>query len=608
MSRLWIKEVRAIRPGGEVSSISFTKGLNTIVGPSNTGKSRVAKTIMFACGGRETPFTEKSGYEIAEVDFVTEAGEVTFSRSIRRTSPIEVTSTDPQIESGLYAITDRASKPLKNVLLLLLGFEPGRKVITNEAFHKSSLTWNSLKHLFFVAEGDIGRAEPTLLVPPKTNHTTRTQALSSLLVLAQDLNFDELTTNESASERSARKRAVSAFIHHELGKLDERIKAAEERQSQPPSSVVDRYLDELNTQLRDLFAQRSALVEQDAFMLKQLTELEEYLLDLEVRIHQQETLRSQYTADIARLEFIREDLMHRLDHPVATTCGFCSNEVPPQQIDPEDIDSIDVELGHIHALQTGVDQSLSDVRSAYGVATEQYADIGRQREAQMAAIQQTLAPEIDRIQKVIHQLQAAHMSQEKLASLQSQKEMFKRALDDLEQPTEAMDKFRPMDLFEPDFFYSMRRNMQEILGEANFPGSSSVDFDRQSLDIEIAGDSKAEEQGKGYSAYLNSVLILAFHEYLNQRSAHPIGFLLIDTPLHGFDQGEVAVENSMREGLFKRLTQQAQDQQIIVIENTDKLAGIDEALLGNKVTFTKRKTNGRYGYLEGVYDVSEQES
>ena len=87
-------------------------------------------------------------------------------------------------------------------------------------------------------------------------------------------------------------------------------------------------------------------------------------------------------------------------------------------------------------------------------------------------------------------------------------------------PTEAMDKVRPMDLFEPDLFYSMRRNMQEILGEANFPGSQTVDFDSQSLDIKVAGYSKAEEQGKGYSAYLNTVLMLAFHEYLNKRSLH----------------------------------------------------------------------------------------
>lgn len=282
--------------------------------------------------------------------------------------------------------------------------------------------------------------------------------------------------------------------------------------------------------------------------------------------------------------------------------------MPPLHINPEDVEKIDEEIRQIRSLHAGVYSSLETVKADYASAANQYREVEEQRAANAAAIQKTLSPEISRIQNVIEDLQAAQKMQEKLASLQSQKEMFARALEDLQQPTEAMGKFRPMDLFEPDFFYSMRRNMQEILGEANFPGSQTVDFDRQSLDIKIAGYSKAEEQGKGYSAYLNTVLMLAFHEYLNKRSPHPIGFLLIDTPLHGFDQGDVAVENSMREGLFRHLSRQAEHQQIIVIENTDKLAGIDETLLGNKVTFTKSKTNGRYGYLEGVYDVSEQDS
>lgn len=74
--------------------------------------------------------------------------------------------------------------------------------------------------------------------------------------------------------------------------------------------------------------------------------------------------------------------------------------------------------------------------------------------------------------------------------------------------------------------------------------------------------------------------------------------------MHGFDQCDVAVENSKKEGLFRHLSRQAEHQQIFVIENTDNLAGIDETLLDNKVTFTKSKTNGRYGCLEGVFDVS----
>lgn len=63
----------------------------------------------------------------------------------------------------------------------------------------------------------------------------------------------------------------------------------------------------------------------------------------------------------------------------------------------------------------------------------------------------------------------------------------------------------------------------------------------------------------------------------------------------------------MSEGPFKHLTQQVQ-QQIIVIENTDDLAGADETLFGNKVTFTKSAANGIYVYLANFNVVSVLDS
>ena len=125
-------------------------------------------------------------------------------------------------------------------------------------------------------------------MPPKTNPATRTQALSTLLVLLQDLNFDELTTNESASERSARKRVVSAFINQELGKLESRIEAAEAAQNRTPSSVLNQYLDDLRRKLQVLLDHKAELIEKDAADIGLLTSSEEYLVELEVRLNQQE--------------------------------------------------------------------------------------------------------------------------------------------------------------------------------------------------------------------------------------------------------------------------------------------------------------------------------
>lgn len=87
--------------------------------------------------------------------------------------------------------------------------------------------------------------------------------------------------------------------------------------------------------------------------------------------------------------------------------------------------------------------------------------------------------------------------------------------------------------------------------------------------------------------------MLAFHDYLNEQSKHTPGWLLIDTPLHGFDEGIRPLEDSsMKVGLFSYLAKQAVSQQIIIIENTNHMAGIPLDDNINIVEFSKDKHNG----------------
>lgn len=150
--------------------------------------------------------------------------------------------------------------------------------------------------------------------------------------------------------------------------------------------------------------------------------------------------------------------------------------------------------------------------------------------------------------------------------------------------------------------------MTDILQTAHFVGADRASFNKDTVDIEVAGYSKKDEQGKGYSAYFNTVLILAFHRYLRERrSPHYPGVLVIDSPLKGFDQGRAEAEGSMGEGLFTHLTQESTHQQISILENTNKVPGVSRTLMGNLIELTKDTENGRYGYLKDVIDVAEEE-
>ena len=93
---MWIRQVKAIRNDGNASTIDLQQGLNCIIGPSNTGKTGIAKTISFVCGGNVIPFTDVTGYAGASVTFSTEHGEVTLQRSLA-SQTIQVSSTDSDV-------------------------------------------------------------------------------------------------------------------------------------------------------------------------------------------------------------------------------------------------------------------------------------------------------------------------------------------------------------------------------------------------------------------------------------------------------------------------------------------------------------------------------
>ena len=166
--------------------------------------------------------------------------------------------------------------------------------------------------------------------------------------------------------------------------------------------------------------------------------------------------------------------------------------------------------------------------------------------------------------------------------------------------------FRPREHFTPGFFYEMTKNLKQILEGSNHPGASRVSFDKHDLEVTVDVYLKSEDQGKGFTAYFNTVLMIALHMYLNRNSPHAPGFLVIDTPFHGFDQGKHEPDRSMSRGLINQLVKLGEHQQVIILENTDKLVDVELSKIEGVQEFSKDRDSGRYGYLDDVWDSGEE--
>lgn len=609
MRSTWIRQISAIRKDGVESAINLTCGLNCVIGASNTGKNRIAKTVEFVCGGKETPFTDKTAYEVAQVTFITNDGEVSLSRSTRTQNTIHVESSNPAVASGSYSVSSRSGKSINTVLLALLGIEPTRRIATNETYHTVAFTWNAVRHLMLVPEDQVGRPQPSILFPKSTTLTTLTQSLSSLLVLVQDDKIDSSMQTESASEHRTRRKAVEQFIHQQLDDIEPRIKRLEEMRhiATNEGKTVHTYLEALRKK-HCMWSSKGKLFSTKMPVPSHISRsLINNMSNLEVLIRQRKVLISQYESDAARLDLQLQAMKHARTHAYPTTCQFCHSSIHMSAPTEQDILVVSTEIEHIHGIQADVETDLAILADRADKVQRELQLKQQQHRQNMHTLESDIQPIAQHMQQDIEQIAHAEQLHAEYAELLALHARFNKALDNADQATSNNEKYKPRECFQGDFWYSMNNTIRNILRQCHFPGADIADFSKTSFDVEIAGYSKADEQGKGYCAFLNSVVMLAFHDYLNKQSKHAPGWLLIDTPLHGFDEGTRSTEDSsMKAGLFSYLAKQAVSQQIIIIENTNHMAGIPLDENVNIVEFSKDKHNGRYGYLDGVYDVSDE--
>lgn len=345
----------------------------------------------------------------------------------------------------------------------------------------------------------------------------------------------------------------------------------------------------------------------DAHTISHISQLNQQYEHLEVLIRQRKVLISQYESDAARLDLQLQAMKHARTHAYPATCQFCHSPIHMSVPTEQDILIVSTEIEHIHRIQADVETDLAIlVDKADEVQQELHLEKQQHRQ-NMHSLKSDIQPTAQHMQQDIEQIAHAEQLHAEYAELIALHARFNKALDDAGQATQNDEKYKPRECFQSDFWYSMNNTIRSILQQCHFQGADTADFSRSSFDVEIAGYSKADEQGKGYCAFLNSVVMLAFHDYLNEQSKHTPGWLLIDTPLHGFDEGIRPLEDSsMKVGLFSYLAKQAVSQQIIIIENTNHMAGIPLDDNINIVEFSKDKHNGRYGYLDGIYDVSDE--
>ncbi len=144
--------------------------------------------------------------------------------------------------------------------------------------------------------------------------------------------------------------------------------------------------------------------------------------------------------------------------------------------------------------------------------------------------------------------------------------------------------------------------LNRILKECNYRSVGYASWDFSTFDILMDGVPKSEDQGKGYRSFLNSVVALMLYEYFNKDDVFiKPGFLMIDTPLLGFDENEDGFDGeTIKNGLYQYFLNHQGSGQVILVDNLNVIPqNIDFKARGvNVVTYHKDEKDGHeYGFM-----------
>lgn len=604
MDKFYISKVTARGTGKTDSFVEFSPGLNLIKGRSNTGKTCIIKCIDFCFGSKEKPFDESLGYTVIELSICTPKGDIQITRTFGK-NKVDIITSVPGFDSGIYDLKFNSKKKepapvLSDLLLASIGIEDTQYIYKNKHYDTQRMSWRTILPLLLFHVTDIVK-ESSVIEP--TQGTEKTAFLSSFLLLLNGKQFSEEDAKVKKEIRVARKRAVEEYVNSKITSVTEKKKELERQLALLGDIDVEKKMQDVINSIQDTEVKISQATSQSQDILSQILELQEKAAECTLLQGRYASLRGQYVSDIRRLTFIVNGEVELKKLPLNTKCPFCDGNIPTKK-EKSYIESAQAELHRITNQINGLADTENEVIVEKEEIKSNLAELEKKRSEIEKVIQEQLQPKAEVLRKMHNDYRTYIQIQQELSVIADFADSWAADLRELPSEEESEKDYHPKEYLDNYFQEKIDNILKSALEKCNFPNLTTARLNLSSFDIEVNGRKKQNFNGQGYTAFLNSIIAMSFRQYLAENALYDPGFLVIDTPLLGLDQGVSDVSpDSMRTSLYTFFTKHQDIGQMILLDNMNNVPDIDFEANGTKVTtFTKGLEPGRYGFLIDVKD------
>lgn len=537
---------------------------------------------------------------------VTANGTVILERKIGDTK-ISVSGTDPTVDHGTYSVGHKAKKNINAVYLHLLGIDEVHSVRSAEKGSKTQdLTWRSMLHLFFIRQADVARESSALLAPGSVGHTASAAVLLYLLT-GQDAN--DLAADEDPKISEAKKKALIGYIQEKVDEFSRRREALEETLSSSNIKDPRSSVEQVRKEIAELQAQVDEATRESQQLMSQIYEWNGKLSESRTVGHNFAVLRQQYQSDIRRIGFIVDGAATVSPVRKKVKCPICGEETERVQ-DTSFIDASAAELEKIkrhlselsdaqHSVEHQQETIIATIRTLEEKKKTIDTLISEQLQPRLSVFEEELEQQLSLI-RLTSELEIVRQNETQYRS-----ELFNKETEEASEPS----KHNIYEDYDYDIIHGFEEKLREILQASKIGGAASARLNMENFDIEIGGFKKSVSMGGGFCGILNTITTLAMSGYLIDLDRNAPGFYAVDSSLTQLSEAEHKEQSdTIKQNFIEYLIAKAHERQVIIVEQTKRMPFVpeenEEAGI-HVVRFSRNKNEGRYGFLNEVYNPED---
>lgn len=551
---------------------------------------------------------KKNGYDTFSIILQTLQGTITISRNVGKNT-LSVESNVKGIVPGEYDANYDSKKGnsrpvIQSLWLQLIGINKEVQVLYNKDGVRKRLTMLRILRSFYLNEEDID--EKNSIITPEKQQSEKVYFLSSLLYLLIGDDFSEHNEHESDKISAAKKTAITNFAHHRIAdwskqraQIEEILLPLKNINIEKEMEIAVDQLSEVESMLNDTLSSLSEIV-------NEINENQDIAAEQSLVLNRYRTLKSQYSSDIKRLTFIVEGEKIKGLESKTIPCPYCATPVKIKH-DVNYTESAKSELARIIVQMQGLEKSERYVTEQLAEINKSIQNLNKKRDELQTLVSNKLKPESRNLKEKIQQYKSYIELQNTYNLIQTLSKDLEEAIVTETQPDDTVDDqtvYKPRDKFPANFAIDMAAYADSIFTACHYRGFNTAGFDMARFDLLVNGDLKADGHGKGYYSFINTVNGLALRQYFIDKAKYNPGLFIVDTPLHGFDEGVSEYDKeSMKFNLFQYFIEHCDEGQTIIVENKRNLPNIDFEGKGIRIidfthdNYVSEFSESRYGFL-----------